>query len=348
MLRVEPSGRDVRVRSVQVHDREVDAADAGQRVAVALPRIARDELRRGDVLVQPGAYHPSFRLDIELEELRPIPARVLVHHGTSATLARVVRAGRFAQLRLATRVLAAPEDRVVLRAGTTVGGGRIIDAAPPRHADLDRFERSARGELLVYAPVLDSTGRWIYSEAWLEELREELAAAIGGADPLDPGVPAPTAPWAPEVLPRLGLERRGGRLYQPGVAGSLDGREDEAAELEERLGLEPIKVPDQHLARFLEERGRLVRVGDGFAVSHEAFEQARELLIEELQASGRVTLPRFRDLLGTGRKTAQLILERFDADGLTRRLGDERVAGRAARGKTLRTRDAEREGSGRS
>jgi hypothetical protein len=236
----------------------------------------------------------------------------------------------------------------VLRAGTTVGGGRVIDAAPPRHADVDRFERTARGELLVHAPVQDSTGRWIYSDAWLEELREELAAEIASADPLDPGVPAPTAPWAPDVLPRLGFERRGARLYQPGAAGSLDGREQEAAKLESQLGLEPIKVPDQRLARFLEERGRLVRVGDGLAVSQEAFERARELLIEELRVSGRVTLPRFRDLLGTGRRTAQLFLERFDADGLTRRLGDERVPGRAAKDETLRTRDADREGLGRS
>ena len=48
----------MRVRSVQVHDREVASADAGQRVAVALPGVGRDELRRGDVLLEPGAYHP--------------------------------------------------------------------------------------------------------------------------------------------------------------------------------------------------------------------------------------------------------------------------------------------------
>ena len=39
----------------------------------------------------------------------------------------------------------------------------------------------------------------------------------------------------------------------------------------------------------------------------------------------------FRDLLGTGRKPAQLLLERFDADGLTRRVGDERVLRRRAK-----------------
>src|SRR5205823_4224865 len=55
-LRAEPSGLEVRVRSVQVHDEPVDRAEAGQRVAVALPGIERDELRRGDALVEPGAY----------------------------------------------------------------------------------------------------------------------------------------------------------------------------------------------------------------------------------------------------------------------------------------------------
>ena len=39
-----------------------------------------------------------------------------------------------------------------------------------------------------------------------------------------------------------------------------------------------------------------------------------------------------RDLIGGGRKTAQLLLERFDADGLTRRVGDARVLRRTASG----------------
>src|SRR5206468_6910051 len=55
-LRVEPAGLDVRVRSVQVHDRAVERAEAGQRVAVALPGVERDSLSRGDALVAPRAY----------------------------------------------------------------------------------------------------------------------------------------------------------------------------------------------------------------------------------------------------------------------------------------------------
>src|SRR5690349_3671662 len=153
-LRVEPSGRSVRVRSVQVHDRPVRRAEAGQRVAVSLPGVERQELRRGDVLVTPGSVRPSFRLDVTLEPLGEIPSRVMLHHGTAETPARVARAGdRFAQLRLSRPVVAARGDRVVLRAGTTVGGGVVLDPNPPRHADLERFEALERGETLVHGPV---------------------------------------------------------------------------------------------------------------------------------------------------------------------------------------------------
>src|SRR5689334_17137437 len=114
-LRAEPSRLDVRVRSVQVHDEPVEAAEPGQRVAVALPGIERTAVRRGDALVAPGAFPSSYRLDVVLEELEPVEdgARVIVHHGTWSHPARVVRVGeRFAQLRLAAPVVAARGDRV--------------------------------------------------------------------------------------------------------------------------------------------------------------------------------------------------------------------------------------------
>jgi selenocysteine-specific elongation factor len=338
-LRVEPRGRTVRVRSVQVHDRPVDRADAGQRVAVALPGVERSDVRRGDALVAPGAYRPSYRLDVTLEPLADIPARVHVHHGTADVLARVAFAGdRYAQLRLADPIVAARGDRVVLRAGTTVGGGVVLDPRPPRHASAERMELLERGGLAatVHAPVradaiddaaagLERAGGWVFTRAWLDELRADLDARLAEADPLDPGVPPPPEPWAPTIVPLLGLERRGAKLYRPGAAAALGSRAEAAAALEAQLGLEPVKVGDAALARFLEEQGRLVRVGDGYAVSTSEFERARDALVAECEAAGKITLARFRDLLGVGRKTAQLLLERLDADGLTRRVGDERL-----------------------
>ena len=354
VLAAEPGGREVRIRSVQVHDRPVERAEAGQRVAVALPGVERTQLRRGDALVEPGAYCPSYRLDVALDELEEIRDgdRVHVHHGTAEHFARVVRAGsRYAQLRLATPALAARGDRVVLRGRTTLGGGRVLDPVPPRHADAARFERLERGEFaaLVHEPVrvqalrhvgdgelagLERAGDWLFSRAWLDELRRDLHGRLAAADPLDPGIPPPSEPWARDILPLVGLERRGARLYLPGAVPSLGTRADAAARLERELeaaGFEPVRIDDGALAAFLEREGRLVRLGDGLAVSAHAYAGARRLLTEECERAGSIRLARFRDLLGTGRRPAQLLLERFDADGLTRRVGDERVLRRRAK-----------------
>jgi selenocysteine-specific elongation factor len=352
-LRAEPSGLEVRARSVQVHDRPVARAEAGQRVAVALPGVETRDLRRGDALVEPGAYPVSYRLDVVLDELEPIAdgARVHIHHGTAEHYARVVRAGdRWAQLRLISPVVAARGDRVVIRERTTLGGALVLDPAPPRHADAARFEHLEGGEVaaLVHAPVLTEAlrhlggelaglrraGSWVFSPAWLEELGADLRRRIEAADPLDPGIPIPAEPWARDVLPLAGVERRGARLYLPGAVAGLGERAEAAERLESELaeaGFTPVAVTDRELAGFLEREGRVVRLGDGLAVGAAAYEEAKRLLVEECGSAGSVTLARFRDLLGTGRKPAQLLLERFDADGLTRRVGDARVLRRRAR-----------------
>jgi selenocysteine-specific elongation factor len=351
-LRVEPTGLDVRVRSVQVHDRDVERAEAGQRVAVNLPGVERTELGRGDALVEPGAYATSYRLDVLLEPVERIPDAVTLHHGTAQIPARVIRAdARHAQLRLAAPVVAARGDRFVLRTNTTVGGGSVLDPAPPRRLDLARMASIERGDAraLVHEPVpvaelerrglapegLERADGWVFSREWLDDLREELRARIDEADPLDPGVPPPSGPWSDAVVPLLGLERRGAKLYAAGATATLGSRAMEAEELERRLaesGLEPVPVPDPALASVLEQQGRLVRVGDGLAVGRAAYESARALIVEECTRVGLITLARCRDLLGISRRPAQLMLERLDADGITRRVGDKRILRR--RGKT--------------
>jgi selenocysteine-specific elongation factor len=354
-LRLEPGGRSLRVRSVQVHDREVERADAGQRVAASLPGVERRQVRRGQALVGPGAYSTTYRLDVVLDELEPVPdgARLQVHLGTAHAAARIVRIGeRWAQLRLASQVVAARGDHVILRGETTVAGGLVLDPAPPRHRDERRLELVERGQVAetVRAPVpasslrhlldvedsgLQRAGPWVFSPEWLAQLEETLRRQLEQADPLDPGVAPPAAAWAADVVPLLPFERRGSKLYLPGAVASLGARESEAVALEEELaaaGLRPTKVDDPELARHLEGAGRLVRLGDGHAVGAAAYEEAKRLLVAECSDAGEITLARFRDLAGIGRRDAQLLLERFDADGLTRRIGDKRVLRRAARG----------------
>jgi selenocysteine-specific elongation factor len=342
-MRVEPSGRTVRVRSVQVHDIAVERADAGQRVAVNLPQLERRELARGDVLVAAGRFAASYRLDIRLAELAPIPAAVTVHIGTNAVPARVVRDGEYAQLRLESAVVGARGDRVVLRTDTTVGGGTVLDPTPPRGLDRARLEALERGDAaaFVHAPVrrnvlrrlfsddelasLPTEGELVYSNAWVAELRESTQARLAAraaSNPVDPGIPVaellPEHPWA---LSLLDLDRNDAKAYLPGTTAALGDREAAAEALEARLADEEIvKVDDRDLATYLEREGRLRRIGDGFAVSPALHDRGVELL-PTLQP---ITLAAFRDALGVGRRTAQLLLERYDADGLTVRRGDER------------------------
>ncbi len=352
-LRVEPAGRDVRVRSVQVHDREVERAESGQRVALSLPGVERRDVTRGDALVAPGAYPVSYRLDVVLEEIEPIPdrARLQIHLGTAHVSARVARTGEsWAQLRLEAPVVAARGDRVILRGEATAGGGIVLDPSPPRHRDAARMELLERGDVAatIHAPVLvdslrfvldgepegvEHAGSWVFSRAWLAELEGELRARIEAADPIDPGVPPPAQPWAADVLPLLPFERRGAKLYLSGAVASLGARAEQAAMLEQELaaaGVRATKVGDDELARFLEASGKLVRLGDGYAIGAGAYEVAKDVVLTECRDAGEITLARFRDLLGVGRRDAQLLLERFDQDGLTRRLGDRRVLRRAA------------------
>jgi selenocysteine-specific elongation factor len=284
-LRVEPVGRAVRVRSVQVHDSDVPRAKAAQRVAVALPGIRPAELRRGFALVEPHCYRPSYRLDVALEELEPVAhgRRVRVHHGTADLAGRVVRIGeRFAQLRLAEPAVAARGDRVVLRAETTVAGGQVLDAAPPRHSDAARFERLERGD--AEAPTDDPDAL-------------ELAAPLSRPTP------------------------------------STGGRAEAAAAVEQTVvagGFTGAAVEDSELATQLERSGRIVRLAGGWAVGIAAYEEARRALVAEGERAGSITLARFRDVLGISRRPAQLLLERFDVDRVTRRVGDERVLRRGA------------------
>jgi selenocysteine-specific elongation factor len=362
LLRLEPRGRTVRVRSVQVHDQPVEAAEGGQRVALNLPAIERGELRRGDALVEPGHYPVSYRLDVVLDELEPVPAAAKVHLGTADVAARVVRSGRFAQLRLDEPVVAARGDRFVLRTETTVGGGHVVDPAPPRRLEPERLEVLERGDpaeivsLLTAEPVtttalqamglctpaqlanglaaVNLAGEWAYRPTWLEGVRavvRERLAERAEKHPVDPGIPLgellPHEPWAPAILPLLHVERRDGKAYVPGAAPSLGDKAKTAERLEAELATEGIaRVEDGELAAYLESAGRLKRVGHGFAVSAELYDRGRQTL----RTLEPITLAGFRDALGISRRTAQLLLERFDADGLTRRVGDERVLRRAA------------------
>lgn len=148
-----PRGITARVRGLHVHGQTVERAFAGQRTAVNLQGVEVAEVARGDTLAKPRALAASMMLDADLQVLRtsPMPikdlARVHLHLGTAQVVARVrvlggagtIPAGErgWVQFRLEAPVVAAPGDRFIVRRYSpldTIGGGRIQDAAPPKHA----------------------------------------------------------------------------------------------------------------------------------------------------------------------------------------------------------------------
>ena len=89
-----PDGPEARVRSVEVHDESLERAGPGQRVAASLVGVEHGQARRGQMLVAPGSFPASFRLDVRLEALPGGPglshgALVRVLHGTADIEARV-------------------------------------------------------------------------------------------------------------------------------------------------------------------------------------------------------------------------------------------------------------------
>ncbi len=152
---IQPSGRQARVRSVEVHDAEVERAEAGQRVALNLAGVARDEVGRGDVIVA-EELAPTYRVDVALTwtERPDGGARIGVHHGTRESAARLVElGGRYFQLRLEEPIVPLRGDRLVIRSlapPDTIGGGVVLDAAPRRHGPsrdlLARLVALERGE----------------------------------------------------------------------------------------------------------------------------------------------------------------------------------------------------------
>lgn len=97
---------------------------------------------------------------------------------------------------------------------------------------------------------------------------------------------------------------------------------DEMA-LEEELG---IKAGErEELLNFCQQQGWLVKVGEGLYFSREVVEKARQVITKYLQEHEAISIAEVREQLGGSRKYILPLLEYFDREKITRRVGDKRV-----------------------
>jgi len=145
-----PGGQTVRVRRVQVHGSTVEMARAGQRTALALHGVAKDQVARGDWLAAPGSLRASSVLDVRFELLPDYPrewkvaTRIRFHLGASEIIGRLVLlegttlaagSSALAQVVLERPAVPARGDRFVVRSyspSRTVGGGTVIEPVAER------------------------------------------------------------------------------------------------------------------------------------------------------------------------------------------------------------------------
>ena len=205
-LIVQPAGKPVRVRGVQVHGTDVPRAIPGSRAAVAITGVEVAEVERGSWMCGDAHWPVTtlMRAEVSLlpdanHALRP-REWVRLHLGTADVGARIVAPGgalepgsrKPARVVLQEPVLARAGDRFVLRLASppsTIGGGIVVDPLPPRRR-APVWHASVAGEALGRI-LLEAGGNGVerahlparlgLPRVALGELLERSGAAVAGA-----------------------------------------------------------------------------------------------------------------------------------------------------------------------
>ncbi|MBI4848370.1 MAG: selenocysteine-specific translation elongation factor [Nitrospirae bacterium] len=198
-----------KVRGLQSHGETLKTAYAGQRVAMNLQGLSKDEIQRGDVITIPDKIKTTYVIDAGLEILKDSAIEVLksrslvhFHSGTSELVARIVIYEKdelkpgdntYCQFRFKEPVAVMAGDRYIIRKFSpllTIGGGEVLDPSPVRRRkgeklkDLRAFEQgSLRDKLSLKILQSGLNGLtqadiegWIKAE--LPEINKEIKSLI--------------------------------------------------------------------------------------------------------------------------------------------------------------------------
>ena len=204
-----PKGIKTKVRGLQSHGKEIKKARAGQRVAINLQGVSKEEIERGDVIAIPDKLRTAYSIDAAIEILKNAPIKNLknrslvhFHTGTTELIGRIIiydneelkPGGKaFCQLRFKEPVTVMTGDRYIIRRFSplmTIGGGEILDVSPKRRKreermqDLEVLEQGSLKEKLMVKIVqgrangvaLANISGWTRAES--PDLQREIASLV--------------------------------------------------------------------------------------------------------------------------------------------------------------------------
>ena len=419
-IQILPKRITTKVRGIQSHNQAVKRAVAGQRTAVNLQGVEKDELSRGDTIVNTGYFQPTKTLDAKLNLLKQAPrglktgARIRFYNTTQEAIGRITLLGSnmlapgeeaYVQLRLEQHVIAQHGDRYILRFYSpmeTLGGGMILNPHTRRHKTATMQESLKDLGTLNEGTLEEILGLFISGKSFSGIEEAEVISAVAGdkqsiltaltvltqkkialrvdnlyvhathigalenkiidfiqqyhsVNPLKPGLGKEELKGMLKMrvaikilnttidglLKKKQIEAEGSKLKIPGFKAARGAIQDEVKskiveaitkggtqppireELPALFGITEKDAKD--LMKLLADEGHLVRINDSLHLDKNILEQIRTNLKQYLDAKKEITMAEFRDLAKTSRKYAVPLMEYFDSQKLTQRVGDKRV-----------------------
>lgn len=242
-LELLPAQVPVRLRGMQTHNRPVERATAGQRVAINLANVKVEDVQRGHELSVPGYLFPTMMLDARLHLLDSLDepltnrTRIRLHKGTAEVIGRVVIMDQeriepggsgYVQFRLESALVGERYERFIIRGFSSMrllGGGRILEVYPKKH-------RRFRDTVLAHLSAIETADpsmliEQILRDSYGEQRARSIQELVGAVN-----LPKDTVG---EIVQRLADEGRivrcaGGRFMHRAW------RERLRAEIMDRLG----------------------------------------------------------------------------------------------------------------
>lgn len=327
-----PKAQLVKVRGIQVHGQNVSRAFPGQRVAVNLAGIGKEEISRGEILAAADSMESTMMADVKLRLLKSghrslkSGTRVHLYHGAAELICKVILLDRevmktgeeaVVQLRMEQQTAMKAGDHFVIRFYSpveTIGGGVVENPNA-----LKRKRRRKLGAERRFQTSSDT------------DLSKEMSG--NGAK------------LVPAQINKTNSIETAGKNYDLNDNNINKNKENELESTPifikiQNLYLNSGFIPpltDEVKSDFSREKefsavffkmvrsGVLVRYDEKHYMHRDIRKKALDMAVTLYKEKGVIKTGEFRDQLGISRKCAITLLEGFDRDRITRMTNGERI-----------------------